>query len=229
MILIQIIVGTILFYFLRKWRKRMASKVPILSYEEAMEGKNEFCLYIRSFSDDGRFQDLPQSLFTIFTPSDSYSSITHEERAIGVFVRSKIRTIAVGMPSESTRPIGASRMYFKNFEWQYRVLELMKRASYILLVPANTDGLNWEIDQLVNLNFLNKTFISTRIGNLDNYPVRKARFTTFCTKIFSSYSIDIPKIKKLTEYIAFKEDGSVFLIPCYWNLNTIERRAKEQQ
>jgi hypothetical protein len=84
-------------------------------------------LYLRSFEDDEAAIGLEYSL----------SEVMEE---VGPFV-------AVGRPGDKLPPLGVSRSYQRNEDWQPYVLDLMNRAALVVMLAGRTQGLAWELRQ----------------------------------------------------------------------------------
>jgi hypothetical protein len=69
--------------------------------------------------------------------------IEDEVSAIGPF-------IAIGEPQESHPDFGATRAYFEGDDvaWRDAVRSWMERAAMIVVVPGQTKGLGWELEQI---------------------------------------------------------------------------------
>ena len=96
----------------------------------------EHVLCLRSFRED-------------YNPAVSLSGVRRELYLTDV-LRDVGPVLAVGKPGEVHHPLGAQRIYFKNEEWHDKVFELINSARLIVLAADITDGLYWEIGQVVN-------------------------------------------------------------------------------
>jgi hypothetical protein len=75
------------------------------------------------------------------------TSDTSEEQ-LGLFIRKKLGPfVAIGMPGQRFAAPGASRMYVNNEQWQETVIELMDKARFTLLQPAQSEGVWWEVEK----------------------------------------------------------------------------------
>jgi hypothetical protein len=71
------------------------------------------------------------------------------EEQIGHFLAKYGAFVAIGKPGERFATTGASRMYVGNDEWQKVVHELMDESQIVLLQPAATEGIWWEVGQSI--------------------------------------------------------------------------------
>jgi hypothetical protein len=53
--------------------------------------------------------------------------------------------VAVGRPEESTTPLGATRLYISDDDWQPVVTSLLGLASLVLLAVGRSPGIQWEL------------------------------------------------------------------------------------
>ena len=56
--------------------------------------------------------------------------------------------IAIGKPGEHIASPGAARMYVDDASWQDTVLYEMRRAQVVVMQPAPTDGVRWELNHI---------------------------------------------------------------------------------
>ena len=105
-----------------------------------------FYLYLRGFDSDIPFGEEEMAKAQVFKESDFIEVV---EYALG------IPCCALGMTKEVDSPIGATRVYVNDDEWQEKVLELMNKAEKIFILVNNRTSCIWEIEQSVSL--LNKT------------------------------------------------------------------------
>ncbi len=114
--------------------------VPSLLAEDAEEklskDKRRSVLFLRSFERDTlgiNFNDQIDNAELILTSVFS---------TLGPFV-------AIGKPGENLQSVGASRMYVSHDLWQEKVIELMNESQIIILEIDTSEGLMWEINQLL--------------------------------------------------------------------------------
>lgn len=77
--------------------------------------------------------------------------------------------IAIGKPGEKELPYGAARMYVEDKNWKETVVELAEKSLAIVVVVDSTVGLKWEIEKMLESNFLEKTLFlaNPNSGNVD--------------------------------------------------------------
>ena len=127
-------------------------------------------LYLRSFGDDGRNSFNPDGFFAKmlglrpFELLKNFGALAHvypprmvklafgftadtAEEQLGNYFKKIGPFVAIGKPGERLVTGGAKRLYVGHDEWQDRVLSLMERSRAVVLQPAATKGIWWEIQQ----------------------------------------------------------------------------------
>jgi hypothetical protein len=88
-------------------------------------------LYLRSFEDEN------VDLGSVSGVEGTLAQVMDE---VGPFV-------AVGRPGDQLPPLGASRSYRRDVDWQSYVVGLLDRAALVILLAGRTQGLAWELRQ----------------------------------------------------------------------------------
>jgi hypothetical protein len=99
-------------------------------------------LYLRSFNADEKTSRLT---------SLSRKGITTDEEELALAMGTVGPFIAVGRPGEELPQLGAARMQLEDTSWQDRVVELMSRASLIVLRAGDSPGFWWEFEQAMRV------------------------------------------------------------------------------
>jgi hypothetical protein len=89
-------------------------------------------LYLRSFEDE--------NIDPFGLVSGAEGTLARVMEEVGPFV-------AVGRPGDQLPPLGASRSYRRDTDWQSYVLSLLDRAALVILLAGRTQGLAWELRQ----------------------------------------------------------------------------------
>jgi hypothetical protein len=76
------------------------------------------------------------------------SDMSSEEEGLRNALKSFGPFVAIGNPKDELPPLGASRLYVTDAEWQDRVKALIGDASLVVVVAGSTPGLAWEISQV---------------------------------------------------------------------------------
>ena len=105
-------------------------------------------LFLRSFGDDEAFP-LGQWGRSNFDP------LPLEEAIAGVLGRFG-PVYAIGRPKEFAPPLGAARKYVAE-DWQGEVLRGIGESRHVVVVLGRSEGLVWELNQIVRLGALGKT------------------------------------------------------------------------
>jgi hypothetical protein len=128
-----------------RWRAPYADEIL------AKDGRPPILL-LRAFDDDENFR-----LNTPFFALERAKVRTLEE-AIERCLKVHGPMVGIGRPGEWAPPLGASRTYVVE-DWQRKVLQLIRECKLILVILSNTNGLLWEIQQLVALSVLGKVIV----------------------------------------------------------------------
>ncbi len=113
-------------------------------------------LYLRSFLDDRLTMSARTANGRVW--AERFSPHTFEEVVCDHLWRYG-PVVALGMPGDRLPPLGAVRNYFEGDEWRGGVLELMRKASVIVLALGRTESLQWELERLAASNLLSRTVV----------------------------------------------------------------------
>jgi len=99
-------------------------------------------LYLRAFADDEKVAGagVAQGFFQLLTEEEQLARVLNR---IGPFV-------AIGDPKDSLPDLGAARLYVGSDQWKERVIELLARASLVVMRVATTEAVRWELQQVVS-------------------------------------------------------------------------------
>ena len=67
--------------------------------------------------------------------------------------------VAIGQPGEHLPPLGAARGYYADEDWQGAVLGWTARARMVALIAGRTEGVVWELRQLIAGGHLDKVLM----------------------------------------------------------------------
>lgn len=151
--------------------------------------KGPFVLYLRSFYDD----KLTQKRISFI------NDIRSEEEVL-VSVMSDIAPVyAIGDPKDKKVPLGASRIYVDDEHWKSTVIDMMNRASVVVLRLGKTDSFWWEVETAVKNISLDKIlFIVPQSKTFDNVAI--------LYKILTEHNVGI---QELNISIEKKNQGSI--------------------
>jgi hypothetical protein len=156
-----LLAAVLLLIRLFKWLALLAKRARTVDAVQLMrKDRRRPILFLRSFKDDNMFSfKIPVhdktgwwmlSLLFIEKP--------FEESIVTCFSKTG-PVVAIGRPGEWLPPTGAAREYVHDALWQRRVSELMKQSKYIMITCGTTEGLLWEMQELVRLNIPRKIVI----------------------------------------------------------------------
>jgi hypothetical protein len=195
-------------------------------------------LFLRAFDDDGkgtfqprswlaqvhgifRFRDVftnfffvflvhPGKLIKLFLNRETYSA----EELLGAAFRRCGPFVAIGRPGEVLATAGADRMYVPDEVWQRTVLDYLGESQSVVLQPAQSDGVRWEIEQVLKLVPRHRVLLS-----LLNFKDRPNLFEDFRRWLAREYGVvlrmDLPFRKEPT-FAYFDANGTLQYQPvCY--------------
>jgi hypothetical protein len=114
-------------------------------------------LYLRSFADDSlplpTISTARRPLFELF----SLRGADPFEESVAWELDSYAPVVAVGRPGGSLRSLGAAREHLAQESWHDDVTDRMANAGLIVLAPAETDGIEWELGAIVRGGHVCKT------------------------------------------------------------------------
>ena len=115
-------------------------------------------LYLRSFDDDSlplpTIASARRPLFELF----SLRGADPFEESVAWELNSYGPVVAVGRPGRSLASLGAAREHLSDETWRAQVANRMEEAGIIAVATGETDGLAWELGQVVSGGHLAKTF-----------------------------------------------------------------------
>ena len=122
-------------------KDRLAREISnILNAEDFIEKDlpTDFALYLRAFMTTNKFIMNGMDLETIL----AYS------------IAPTLPVIALGQPGEH---LGAGRIQTSDEHWQEEIIRLFENAKLIIIIPSHREGTLWEINNLKQRNYLQKT------------------------------------------------------------------------
>ena len=72
------------------------------------------------------------------------------EEQLAVYVQNHGPFIAIGRPDEGLPTAGAARDYVDDDSWKQRVREWIREARLVIIQPGQTEGVRWEIEQVLD-------------------------------------------------------------------------------
>ena len=135
------------------FRNLARSIIRISVNEQKEKDKRKPIVYLRAFKQDNFFlnSNILMKIIPYLQGKTTLDPIMLEECSTIAPV------IALGNPKEEKSPYGPPRYYAKNEEWKNYVHSILKDAKYIYMFLQDTDGVKWEVEQLVKMNKLQKS------------------------------------------------------------------------
>lgn len=161
-------------------------------------------LYLRSFGDDTL--DVPTTFSARRPFLESFTLRGREpfEECIAWQLGAFGPVVAVGEPGRSTDSLGAARELLPDDRWQVEVSELMEVAQAVVVVVGRSDGLRWEIEQVVQRGHLDKTmFVAPPVDDAE----ARARFARLAHVVGQSGLVVDPLLDDLPIVATISADG----------------------
>ena len=141
------------------WLFRLARALSRARTKRALEvDSRRAALYLRSFDDDKlplpSIASARRPLFELF----SLRGADPFEESLAWELNTYGPVVAVGRPGRSLASLGAAREHLADDTWRDQVANRMEEAGVIAVATGETDGLAWELGQVVNGGHLQKTF-----------------------------------------------------------------------
>ena len=143
-------------------RLRRAKRLEALAGREAVElDKRPPVLILRSFRDDEiRAQGAALVVQAEAPKKDSKDEKPTLEERLSTAVSGRGPVIALGVPGENVRPLGAARDYVAANDWQNAIRQMMCDAQAIVVIAGSSPGLAWELAEIRQHGFLAKTIVA---------------------------------------------------------------------
>ena len=141
------------------WLFRIARALGRRGAKRVLEAdRRRSALYLRSFDDDSlplpAIASARRPLFELF----SVRGADPFEESVAWELNSYGPVVAVGRPGRSLASLGAAREHLADETWRDQVANRMEEAGIIAVATGETDGLAWELGQVVSGGHLAKTF-----------------------------------------------------------------------
>jgi hypothetical protein len=121
-------------------------------------------VYLRSFTDEVAVAREEEDLATIFGDVAPF--------------------VAIGRPGDPLPPLGASRFYVADADWQGFVAGLLRKASLVIVLAGRTQGLAWEVAQCRQLLDPRRLVVLV--------PLREAEYNGFRDSFRQGARIELP-------------------------------------
>jgi len=201
---------------------KTGAKIKQLTVDELLEkDTREPILLLRPFTkDEIDIRELTGfAKDNMFSPNYfiNKSGLTFEEKIVETF-NMLAPVIAIGRPKEGMQPLGASRTYVPDSQWQDKVIELASKSSYILFIVDDSPSLRWEFQEMVKLKSLDRLFLIMP-------PLKKGEEISNSVKSFLSDMNIIQNVERDVVAITFDSNENIKLIKS--TSNNILKRISE--
>lgn len=106
-------------------------------------------------------------------------------------------------------PLGATRVYFSDDEWQAGVANLSKNCVRVILRPGPSNAIVWEVEHLLN-SIPPRKFVLW-LGGRESHDA--VEYETFRTNTAHLWPRPLPKKWQSNGFLLFEEDWRPFWIP----------------
>jgi hypothetical protein len=183
---------------------RRAAQLKIVSAAVAMKSDTRPpILYLRSFQDDasGLRRSFFRTLALWFNPMMALRS-SHEEQ-LAAMLRKAGPVVAIGDPQEEVPELGAFRLYVSHNDWQQTVLDLMNRSQLVVWRPGHTEGVWWELENLIRQCPPERIVVYLP---KENRRVARARNKELEQRTATLLPVPIPAEAMRKRFVSFTED-----------------------
>ena len=106
-------------------------------------------LLLRPFQSDALFSARTKQVNGGFPETVWWNVVVGNSTTLEECIAKTLRPIgplvALGRPGEAFPPPGGARFHETDQTWKHRVLDLLRRARIVILIPGTSQALNWEI------------------------------------------------------------------------------------
>ena len=138
--------------YLRSFQKEQVKATTLGRFSYLRTGTQGFYLFARRPTDFSSF--IRKALVREYKRKllDSNRSVHDEQMLFAEYFSNFGPYIAIGRPGESfeSMDLGAAKLYVPNDYWQDKVIELIETSGAVVLEAASSEGLTWEIRQILD-------------------------------------------------------------------------------
>jgi hypothetical protein len=182
-------------------------------------------LYLRAFEDDGRSSFNPTGLaaqvlgvqaahfllninpFRIIRMAATAPADTAEEQMADYF-RGYGPLVAIGRPGERFPLGGAARIYVPDDAWQATVIDFMHKSQFVVIQPAETSGVWWEVERLLETLPPAQVLLC-----LVNFRGKENRYTLFRWRFEETTGRELPRSLGDATFCCFRDDWRPLMLP----------------
>lgn len=114
--------------------------------------------------------------------------------------------VAIGQPTKDFTLPGADQMFVTDEQWQSVVREYLRKSQAVVLVPSNTPGVRWEIDEVFRTVPRHKVLLY-----LSAFHNNKVEYAEFRERLLYDHGIELPDALPETDapcFMYFDADGT---------------------
>ena len=168
-------------------------------------------LFLRQFSDDGAISIAGTLMSRRRISWRAFWYRTYEER-FNWALRPIGPMIAIGRPDESLPALGAARIYVGDDAWQDKVKQLIEISQLVLLQIGETEGIRWEVQQIVGKVDPAKLILCLPIDERNGERVQQHRYQRFLELNASLFPVALPLTIEHAQFIYFERDWTPKLL-----------------
>jgi len=191
-------------------------------------------VYLRSFTDDGRntfnptgffAQALglePSALLKVLGPLSNINplriyrlvrsrNVDSAEEQLGAELAKRGPLVAIGKPGETLSHGGAARLYVTNDSWQATVQQMVAQAQIVVLQPADTAGVWWEVDYVMRTVPPERLLIS-----LVNYRGKQGAYDNLRVRMDREFGVRLPPSAGHAIFLWFGRDWTVHPLAAWY-------------
>jgi len=167
-------------------------------------------VFLRSFQDEEDDQGVKGFAKSLKTADRQLAQSTgawgpYEQERLADVLKKVGPYVAIGKPGEALPELGAARMYVSDEEWKQHVIDLCSRSRLVILRAGMTNGLQWEVGQLVLLDKPTKLLLL-----LPSTPEQYQRFRAWANEVFP---VPLPSEAPKGRLLIFDEHWASRVLP----------------
>jgi len=157
--LFVVLIAIQIIFFISKIVKKLSRRISLKSVDELRRiDERKPVLFLRPFIDDQVELSKWKMPLNIRLIDPNIQSTTLDELIVQNYSHLG-PVIALGNPEDKIPPIGAARKYVSGETWREILTSLMKESVLILIAVSKTNNLIWEIQQIFENEYQEKTIL----------------------------------------------------------------------
>jgi hypothetical protein len=140
-----------------QWTRTLRANLARSAKEQSFRDERPPILFLRSFRDDRI--EVPNERYWGHAFLGLKNQQVRLEEVLAETLYAHGPLVALSNPQDDLGPLGAARENVANENWQQEVKTNMEYAAWVVLVVGSTPNLRWEIAQLSEHGYLEKTIL----------------------------------------------------------------------